>query len=166
MQRQDIAFGTCDGTDAAINVILGWQPRRVEVRNLDNAAQQIVTWQKGMELVSAEAAGLLDTGISDTDYDRTVLAATYGISMYAGGDLIKWDSVSARWETAAGVAIAEVYVDGHYQQASGGAAYKCYGDCVDPNRTGVLVTTGEGFTIAAGCVANNDGEQLIWMAIR
>jgi hypothetical protein len=166
MQRQDIAFGTCDGTDAAINVVLGWQPRRVVVRNIENAAQQIVTWQKGMELVSASAAGLLDTGIDDTDYDRTVLAATYGISMYAGGDEIHWCTTHSRWENAAAVAVSEVYVDGHYQQASGGAAYKNYGDCVDPNRTGAKVLTGEGFTIAAGCVANNDGEQLIWQAFR
>lgn len=167
MTREDIVFGTCDGTDADIYVCLGFKPRRVELRNMDNAAQQIVTWQEGMELVTASAEGVLETGISDTDFDRTVLAAGYGISSYAGGDKIKWDSVSARWENSAGTSKEEVYVDGHYQKAaSGSAAYKNYGDVVDPGRTGVYITTAAGFMIDGDCVANNDGEQLIWMAYR
>jgi hypothetical protein len=166
MQRDDIVMGTCDGTDAAINVCLGFQPRRVELMNIESAALPFVLWQKGMELVTAAAAGLLTTGISDTDMDRTILAATYGISMYEGGDVIHWDPTDSRWESAAAANVSEVYVDGCYQQAAGGAAYKNYGDVVDPGRTGVNVLTAEGFTIAANCVANNDGEQLIWIAYR
>lgn len=165
--QPEYAMGTCDGTGAAINVCLGWKPRRVEVRNIEDAGSlaPVMTWQEGMELVAATDEGLLLKGLSDTDMDRVATAAN-GISLYSGGDSIHWDSVSARWEDAAGNDVSEKYVDGYFKKVSGGASYKCYGDVVDPHRSGAYLKTAPGFTIGTDADLNADGEQLIWIAFR
>lgn len=170
MQRTDIAFGTCDGTGAAINVCLGWIPRFVKVWNVEDAGSRlpIVEWQRQMALVSALDNGIKTVGLSDTDIDRTVLTAD-GISVYNGGDVIIYDkNTSAAWEDAAGTSKEEVYVDGHYEMAlSTDPAFRCVGDvlCPDPQH-GSKVHTPPGFTIGADADLNADGERLFWMAIR
>ena len=159
----EIAFGTCDGTGAAINVCLGFIPSYVEVWNMDHANEKMLKWFKQMAINAT-----MDEGIS-LDNSVTAPVTANGISAYAGGDIIVYDKTThARWEIAAvgGATAEEVYVDGHYVQDSGGAAYKCYGDRAEPNKNhGSKVKTAAGFVIGTNGI-NVDGEQLCWMAIR
>ena len=167
MQREDIAIGTCDGTGAIINVCLGFIPRRVEVYNIEDAGSLFphIEWMKGMSLVTAMAEGV--KWYTGTVYQEVgLLAATYGVKEYAGGDLIHWDATDARWENAAAAAVPEVYVDGHFEKTATSASYRCYGDVADPQRSGAVLATSPGFTLAADGDVNVDGEQIIWIAYR
>jgi len=173
--QDDFVTGTCDGTGAAINVCLGFIPRRVVVRNVEDAGTKlpIIEWNDEMVNISAQDEGVKTVGISDTDIDRTVMASS-GISKYTGGDKIYFDkNTSNCWEYApdhasAGTSVEEVYVDGRYKRASSSAAaYKCIGDAIEPNPVhGCIVMTPAGFTIGADSDINQDGEQLIWEAWR
>lgn len=172
---ENIVIGTCDGTGAAINVCLGFVPRYVKVWNCEDAGTKlpVLEWHKGMAVIAALDEGIKDTGLSDTDYDRTVMAAS-GISAYEGGEVLLYDESDSQWEYDAGGdgllndAASEVFVDGHYERnATTDDAYKCYGDAIVPNpRDGARITTSPGFTIGADADINADGEQLLWMAIR
>ena len=66
--------GTQDGTGAAINIELGWQPDKVEVQNCEAADFARLEWYKGM----ADAAAI------KTATSTKSLLTTLGISMYAG----------------------------------------------------------------------------------
>lgn len=176
MGSPQIIFGTCDGTGAAINVCLGFVPRYVKVWNMEDAGTllPILEWTKQQSFVSAVDEGIKYIGISDTDFDRTVLSAN-GIAAYNGGDEIRYDKdTSARWELTTGTAFPggnsaeEVYVDGEYEKtAAGNAAYRCIGDVLCPEKYhGARVKTTKGFTIGADTDMNADGEQLCWMVIR
>jgi hypothetical protein len=165
--QPEIAIGSCDGTGAAIYVCCGFKPRRVEVRNLEDAGAKapVLIFQEGMELVAAMDEGMKLTGLDDTDMDRTALAAA-GISMYDGGDEIHWDATSARWEDRDGNDVSEKFVDAYFKKAAAGAAYKCIGDTLDPVRSGGYFKTPVGFIIGTDADINADGEQLIWIAYR
>lgn len=171
----DFVTGTCDGTAAAINVCLGWIPRKVIVYNVEDGGTllPVCTWNDEMAIITAQDEGFNTTGLSDTDMDRTVLT-TGGISKYVGGDIIQYDkNTSSAWEyptghTSAGTSVEEVFVDGHYKRAaSTDAAYKCIGDAIEPSPVhGCQVRTVPGFTIGTNANLNADGEQLIWEAWR
>jgi len=166
----DIVMGTFQGTGAAINVCLGFIPDKVELWNMEDAGNREpkIEWVKEMAVIAQMDEGIKIHGISDTDFDRTVMPAN-GISAYAGGDEIIYDGVtSIRWEDAAGDSMEEVYVDGHYKRTDvGDAAYRCYGDRVDPNKThGVKVKTAPGFTLGADSDLNADDEQICFIAYR
>lgn len=172
MRGSEIATGTCDGTGAAINVCLGFTPEYVKVWNVEDAGSKlpVLEWMRAMAVFSALDEGVKDTGLDDTDYDRTVMAAD-GIAAYDGGDELTYDGVTdSRWEDSSGNNAEEVYVDGHYKRdAAGDAAYKCIGDSQigsSSPRDGAKCTTPPGFTIGADADINVNGEQLIWLAIR
>ena len=170
--NENIVIGTCDGTGAVINVCLGFIPRFVMIINMEDAGSKlpVAYWMDAFAVISALDEGFKETGLSDTDFDRTVLAAS-GIAAYAGGDEINYDGVTNnRWENAAAADVEEVYVNGHYRRTSGSAAaYQCIGDAIIGSaapRNGATVKTTPGFTIGADADLNADGEQLAWMAIR
>ncbi|MEM5787630.1 MAG: hypothetical protein AAGU11_09945, partial [Syntrophobacteraceae bacterium] len=160
-------FGSCDGTGAAIYVCLGFRPRKIVVKNVEDAGAKdpVLEFNEGMELVAAMDEGFLTKGPDDTDMDRTKIAAN-GLSMYAGGDRIHWDSVSARWEDADGNDVSEKFVDGAFKKTATSAAYRCIGDVIDPGRSGAYVRTPPGFIIGTDADINANGEQLIWEAYR
>ena len=128
-----------------------------------------MTWYKAFGIITALDEGIKEIGISDTDLDRTVMAAN-GIAAYDGGDVLTYDGeTDNRWEDSADADAEEAYVDGHYKRdAAGDAAYKCIGDSHvgDSPRDGQTCTTPPGFTIGADADINVNGEQLCWMAIR
>ena len=163
----EVIVGTCDGTGAAINVILGKHPIKVKVMNMEDAGTlyPVLDWNNQMALISAVDEGIKHTGT--TDADRAAVAAN-GISLYNGGDDIVYDgATNMRWEDSDGNSVEEKYVDGYYQRAAGGgAAYKCYGDKTVPGglTDGAKVKTAPGFTIGTDADINVDGEQLIWEA--
>jgi hypothetical protein len=176
LNASQIAFGTCDGTGAAINVCLGFIPSYVKVINMEDAGSlmPVVEWFKPQALVAAQYQGVKTMGMSDTDMDRVLLTTT-GIAAYAGGDIIQYDGVTSnRWEavsaTYAGADVEEVYVNGHYKRtAATDAAYQCVGDFIagtSSPRHGTKVKTTEGFTIGIEADLNVDGEQICWIAIR
>ena len=159
--------GTCDGTAAAINVSLGFVPSYVKVINAEDAGTLMaeVEYWKDMAVIAAIDNGIMLEGGDDADRQ---LLATGGISEYAGGDEIVYDSASDGWvdNLTDLTAKDEVHVDGHYKRtASTDDAYRCYGDAVDPNpKHGMKVKTAPGFTIGTNADLNVDGEQLIWIA--
>ena len=164
--------GTCDGTGAAINVCLGVVPFYVKVWNAEDAGAllPVAEWLRDMDIITALDEGIVHTGLDDTDFDRTVMAAN-GISAYDGGDEIQFDKDNDnRWEVVtafpAGASVEEVYVDGSYRRtATTDSAYRCYGDAVCPNPVhGIKVKTSPGFVIGTNANLNADGEQLLWMA--
>lgn len=166
----DIVMGTCDGTGAAINVCLGFIPDMVELWNMEDAGNREpkITWVKEMAVIAQMDEGIKEHGISDTDFDRTVMAAN-GISAYSGGTEITYDGeTDNQWESAAAASVEEVYVDGHYKRTSNAdAAYRCYGDRACPTLVhGAKVKTTPGFTIGADSDLNADGEQICWIAYR
>ena len=167
----DIVMGTCDGTGAAINVCLGFIPDYVKVWNMEDAGNKepVLEWIKEMAVITQMDEGIKTVGISDTDIDRTVMAAD-GIAAYAGGDEITYDGTThTRWEKVSDASDAEeVYVDGHYKRtASGDPAYKCIGESLEPNQNdGSKVKTPAGFTIGADADVNANGEQICWIAMR
>lgn len=168
MHNNNIAIGTCDGTGAAIKVVLGWAPRYVKVFNLEDAGNlsPALEWIKGMELVSATDEGVLLTGLSDTDMDRTLETAN-GIAEYAGGDILTYDESDARWETSAAADASELYVDGYWEKESGGASYRNAASAKIPKPfDGQMCIMGAGFEIGADANLNADGEQLVWIAMR
>lgn len=186
MNNSQCITGTCDGTGAAINVCLGFIPSKVEIWNVEDAGSKLpkVEWCRLFKRVAALDEGVLETGLSDTDYDRTVLT-TAGISEYAGGDTIYYDRNNNRWESAAGGAgssVEEVYVQGDYDLTNASnPAYRCIGDAIagkpgynsdnellgggEPPQDTKVVTT-PGFTIGTNANLNADGERLIWVAWR
>jgi hypothetical protein len=159
--------GTCDGTGAAINVCLGFDPSYVKVINAEDAGSLMaeVEYWKDMAVIAAIDNGIMLEGGDDADRQ---LLATGGISAYAGGDTIVFDSASGGWvdNLTDLTDKEEVYVDGHYKRtAATDDAYRCYGDAVDPNpKHGMTVKTAKGFTIGANADLNVNGEQLIWIA--
>lgn len=161
--------GTCDGTGAAINVCLGFIPKYVKVLNAEDAGSLMpeVEWWKDMDVISALDEGIMHEGGDDSDRQ---LISSAGISAYAGGDEIVFDSASGYWvnNLTALTSKEEVYVDGHYRRtATTDAAYRCYGDAVDPNpKHGMKVKTPPGFTIGTNADLNANGEQLMWIARR
>jgi hypothetical protein len=172
----DIVMGTFDVTGAAINVCLGFIPDKVELWNMEDAnnREPKIEWVKEMAVVAQMDEGIKEHGISDTDFDRTVMAAN-GISAYSGGDEIIYDGITNnRWESVgadgapSGTSKEEVYVDGHYKRTSNSDdAYRCYGDRVEPNKTNhVKVKTVAGFTLGADTELNADGEQICFIAYR
>lgn len=178
-----MVMGTCDGTAAVINVCLGFIPSKVEIWNVEDSDTKLpkVEWIKTFNMFSALDEGVLESGLSDTDYDRTVLT-TGGISEYAGGDELVYDNANSRWNNSAGSSVEEVYVDGAYDLLhASNPAYRCIGDSIagkpaydDANAVlggvgpydGSLVKSIEGFTIGTNAVLNVNGEQLIWVAWR
>lgn len=166
MEARDIVIGTCDGTGAAINVCVGFIPRRVEVLNMESATYEKIEWDSQMALVSAIDEGIKTAGTGTVT--RAAVAAN-GISEYAGGDEIIYDGATDnRWEDSAGNSVEEVYVNGHYQkEAAADAAYQCVGDAIEPKfRDGTKVTTPAGFTIGTDADINVNGEQIRWVAYR
>ena len=186
MDKSSVVAGTCLGTGAAINVCLGFIPSKVEVWNVADAGSKLpkCEWIRNMKRVSALDNGVLETGLDDTDYDRTVLTSA-GISEYAGGDDLFYDRASSRWEDASGGggnAVEEVYVDGSYdQEHASNPAYRCIGDPIagkpgynssnellgggePPQNTKVQAT--KGFTIGTNANLNADGEALVWCVWR
>jgi hypothetical protein len=163
------AFGTCDGTGAAINVCLGFVPSYVKVWNCEAASDYPeLEWVSGMEILSSVDNGILYEGANDAD--RQMLT-TGGIAPYDGGLELTYDGVTDnRWEVAAGTSAEEVYVNGHYQRTStSDAAYECIGDAQigsSTPRDGQTCTTPPGFTIGANTDLNVNGEQLLWMVYR
>jgi len=170
----EVAYGTCDGTGAKINVCLGFIPKRVKVWNVDSANFEVLEWQKENGLVASYAdEGRLTRKASTADATTKLAVASgaqQGVREYAGGDVLTYDGVTNnRWEYGDSSADAsEVFVDGHYQRtAASDAAYQCYGDRIDPNpRNGMKITTPPGFSIGADSNLNVDGEQLAWEAVR
>lgn len=171
MDRSQVVCGTCDGTGSAINVCLGFVPEYVKVYNMEDAGNllPVLEWFKAMAIITAMDEGVKDKGVSDTDYDRTILSAD-GIAAYDGGDVLTYDGATDnRWEDSAAANAEEAYVDGHYKRtASGDAAYKCIGDSMvgDNPIDQEKITTPSGFTIGADTDVNVNGEQLCWIAIR
>ena len=158
----EIAFGTCDGTGAAINIILGWQPDMVKMWNTQHANEKSIEWFRLMQPFTS-----MDEGVKLDNSTITPVTAN-GITVYAGGDEITYDGVTNnRWEDAAGNSVEEVYVDGYFKKTADAAPlYRCYGDRVIPNLIdGAKIKTTEGFTIGTDGININD-EQLCWMAIR
>lgn len=174
MWGTDIIMGSCDGTDGAINVCLGFIPRYVKVINIENASLHSIEWMPSMLGISAIDEGLALFGPDDTNMDRVALSSA-GIAPYAGGDGIIYDGVThSRWEdddvTAASA--EEKFVDGLYVlPVAGTPAYKNIGTKL-LGRTpvaadhGIKFKTPAGFTISGSWVGNNDTEQIIWMAIK
>lgn len=173
MNPNRMVWGTCDGTGAVINVCLGFIPKYVMLRNLEdsNSGWPSIEWMNPCFLAITNA----DEGVKNIDdtsqLHRTLLAAD-GISVYAGGDEITYDGATdGRWESAAAANVEEVYVDGHYtRDASADTAYKCIGDKMlgrEPAATdnGIKFKTPPGFKIGVDADINADGEQLVWMAI-
>jgi len=169
MDKNSVVHGTCDGTGAAINVCLGFIPRKVKVMNAEDAGSLMaeVEWIKGMKAIAALDEGVMLEGGDDADRQ---LLATGGISEYDGGDEIVYDSASGDWvDNLTDLnSKEEVYVNGHYERDDGSdAAYQCYGDSVDSNpKHGMKVKTPPGFTIGTNSDLNVNGEQLIWIAER
>jgi hypothetical protein len=169
MENTAVVHGTCDGTGAAINVCLGFIPRHVRVINAEDAGSLMadVEWWKGMKVISALDEGILLEGGDDCDRQ---LLATGGISEYAGGDEIVFDSAGGNWvDNLTDLnSKEEVYVNGHYERdATTDPAYQCYGDAVDPNpKHGMKVKTPPGFKIGTNADLNVNGEQLLWIATR
>ena len=160
---QEIVFGTCDGTGAAINVVLGFTPDYVKVWNVQGSIESL-EWFKAM----APFTGTCDEGVLSKASTDSFLTSD-GISAYAGGDEITYDGTTDnRWEDSAGNSAEEVYVDGHFKLTADAAPlYRCFGTRVVPNLIdGAKVKTTEGFTIGAQGDLNVNGEQLCWMAIR
>jgi len=178
-----LVMGTCDGTGAAINVCLGFIPSKVEIWNVEDAGSLLpkVEWINMFKMVTTLDEGVLETGLSDTDYDRTVLT-TGGISEYAGGDELTYEAANSRWNNAAGASVEEVYVDGAYELLhASNPAYRCIGDSIAGKPAydnanallggvnpydGAKVKSIEGFTIGTNANLNADGERLIWIAHR
>jgi hypothetical protein len=164
--NKDTIFGTFDGTGAAINVCLGFVPRYVKIWNLEDTTDlPELEWHSSMQAVASAAFGVLKKTVAGVVMSDL---AAGGISSYAGGDVIVYDADDSRWETLAGADASEVYLDGTYNRdASGDAAYQCYGDfvCPDP-RDGARVTTVPGFTLGTDADMNVNGQQLVFMAVR
>ena len=169
----EIAIGSCDGTGAAINVILGWIPDYVKIWNIEDAGSAHIEVEWVREMVQQSA---IDEGISlanTTDADRALLTSN-GIAPYAGGDEIFYDLAAARWEDelgGGGSDVTEVYVDGHHRRFESGAdAFKDFGDVAVGESTNIFddtkIITAEGFTIGTNSDLNADGEQLVWMAMK
>jgi hypothetical protein len=174
---RNIAIGRCDGTAAAIKVCLGWIPDYVKIWNMEDAdnKEPVLEWVRPMAGVAQMDEGIKTTGISDSDLDRTVMAAN-GVAVYTGGDVIVYDGKNNnRWETPgadgqpSGTSAEEIYLDGTYRKSEASdPEYRCYGDAVmgsspgDGNR----VTTVPGFVIGADTDVNVDGEALCWLAAR
>lgn len=166
------ARGTCDGTGAAINVCLGFVPKKVIVKNFEDAGglYPYLEWDAMDALVAAIAEGIKTMGLSDLDFDRVPLAdAAGGIDPYDGGDELTYDGVTNnRWEDSTGADASEAFVDGNYERAATtDAAYKCigtsiFGAATPPN--GAKVKTPAGFTIGLDADINVNGEQLTWEA--
>lgn len=74
MIGQSFACGTQDGTGAAINIEIGWQPDHVVVQNIEAADFARLEWYKGMT-----AAHAIKTATST----KTAITSL-GISLYAG----------------------------------------------------------------------------------
>ena len=168
----NMVHGTCDGTGAVINVILGFIPSYVKVFNMEDAGNKVpeVEWHREFQFVAAQDEGIKTVGVSDTDIDRTVLTAD-GISEYAGGDVLIYDgATNNRWELKSDDSDAtEVYVNGRYKkEASGDNDFQNYADHIigDNPRDGMEITTAEGFKIGADSDINADGEQLAWIAYK
>jgi len=172
MNPDKIAFGTCDGTGAIINVCCGFRPHYVKVWNHDAADTPSIEWADNMRGIATGDEGTKIMGASDTDMDRVRLDAA-GIAPYAGGDQIEFlSAVHPHWVVVGATAdVSEVYVDGHYKRNSTTpAAFKSIGDKLlgrTPTAAdyGTKFFTPEGFVIGADTDVNADGEQLSWMAI-
>ena len=164
---EKIAFGTCDGTGAAINVCLGFKPSYVKVWNLEDTTDlPEVEWHKSMAPVSSAAYGILKKTVAGVVMSDL---AAGGISHYAGGDVLTYDADDGRWETSAAADASEAYVDGYYNRdAATDAAYRCFGEAVHGATPldGMKVTTTEGFTIGTDADLNVNGQQIVWMAYR
>jgi hypothetical protein len=165
----ELMVGSCDGTGAAINVILGWIPDSVHLFNIEDAGSLApeLYWVREMAQVGTFAQGVKITGT--TDADRALLTTT-GIAAYAGGDEIFWDEDNSFWENAAGTDKTEVYVNGaHRRFTSGDAAFQDYGfEAASTTKPidGDSFIMPEGFTIGADADLNVNGEQLVWVAMK
>lgn len=74
MSVQNFASGTQDGTGAAINIEIGWQPDHMVVQNIEATDFARLEWYKGMD-----AANAIKT-VTSTKSKITSL----GLSLYAG----------------------------------------------------------------------------------
>jgi hypothetical protein len=77
--------GTFNGTGAALRIGLGFVPDWVIIKNLENAARYVMEWNVQMSRTAESVEGIRIQGISDTDYDRSVLTKGNGIIPYYGG---------------------------------------------------------------------------------
>jgi len=75
MRENQVAAGTVTGTGAAINVVLGFTPRYVEVVNVASGGLVTAKWFQGMAAASAVKQAAAGT---------TSVITSNGISEYAG----------------------------------------------------------------------------------
>ncbi len=152
-----VVTGTVEGTGSAINVVLGFLPKKVQVFNIDDAGtlRAEMEWVKGMENVAAIAGGIKTV---DTPA-RTEHTAAQGISEYAGEDDLIYDGdTSEAWEDAAGSSVEASIVD------VDGA---CYGYQIVPTPShGQRIKSGKGFTIGTDADLNVSAETMIFIAYR
>ncbi len=80
MVQERMAFGKVVGTGAAINVICGFAPRKVELQNYTDTNYPKLTWYQGM------TAGYGFKEMTGATYIARTLITTGGITAYAGTD--------------------------------------------------------------------------------
>ena len=83
-----IVTGTVVGTDADIYVCCGFMPDRVLVRNIENANEQDVVWDRHMGRAAEGEAGWI---VSNST--RAPITTGAGIALYKGGDYISAASI-------------------------------------------------------------------------
>ncbi len=83
MNKNNIRTGTVEGTGAAINVPVGFEPRVVRINNIDGDC--FGYWHENMAVTALLSAGYLhktvDSGSGTTDVS---LVTSNGISIYSG----------------------------------------------------------------------------------
>ena len=171
--EREMVFGQILGTGAIINVCLGFTPRHVIVMDATDTAGALssIEWQEGMQYITNIAAVIKTKFASLNSVAKTKLAATYGISKYAGGDTLTYSTANGRWEAPVGTDASKVYQDGEFQQGAGGIdsanTYRCIGDVLGSDKqNGMKVQTTPGFTLAADSDVNVNNDVLLVMAWR
>lgn len=148
--------GTVEGTGAAINVILGFQPSMIEIFNIDDAGDLSpqARYVVGMEGGSSDTLG----GIKLVESTVSPLTVAAGLSLYAGDDPVTWDETNSRWNDDAGSDVTGQYVD-----KDGGE----YGNSVVPDPSdGERIKTGQGFVIGTDGDLNASAETIVFIAHR
>lgn len=96
-----VAYGTVEGTGAAISVTLGFAPKYVQINNVDGNCFGF--WYKG--LGDGDAQKVVDSGVGTTDVS---LITSNGITDTATGFTIGTDTnLNANGETLFWLAIGE-----------------------------------------------------------